>query len=469
MVSGVKQKLCIKLDSVVDYSFKDNLNNKYYNKNEIDTRVSSFSHLNHETDNHISQGKDVSGMLGENLFKWLKKSKYKTTEVKTKQIFSLTVLLFLKKIFTFTWLKTIFSKNSIEAKIKIEFTRRVIGLINDLKGEKEFRDSIISFSGENTSYLNIEMLKCANIPFKITSLRKPTIFTGPLGGKYNANFLEALNANQLITLTRADIKKKLDHFAWLQFEKNYNGFISKLQKAKKNTEHEYQIPKKVLLIWVGPKPATKDVLAVADSWGKHQPDWAVKLWGNEDSEALINEMRKKFPKVGKTWDAAVKYAEKADIIRYCILYKEGGIYTDTDLPCFGKVDDIHCYADFCAGIEQNDHSEGILYTGNALIAAKPGHPIIEGCLKNLKPRKKGEKDWDIIKRTGPGLLTNQIYKGLFSDKRNGTQKTLLLPPAYFYPLHSGSHKRALGGQSVNDCVLSWSKGLHLWNVSWQGN
>ena len=300
---------------------------------------------------------------------------------------------------------------------------------------------------------------------KNTGYDEKNLFKAPLGGIFNSNYYEALNCNQDSVQTKESIQKKGDSKEWFQMEANYNAFFERLKKGENNEEHQYKIPKEVHCIWIGNKPPSEDTLKVKESWEKHHPGWKVKLWQNDEAEALIKEMREIFPKVGETWDKAVKFAEKADVLRYCILWKFGGVYSDTDLPCYGKVDDIHCYSDFYASIEQNDHA--VIYVGNALIGSKAKHPIIEDCLNNLKPRKEGEDNWAIIGRTGPGLLTDAVYKGLNKDIKDKTNDTLIFPPSYFYSLPSGMSPHAGNNKNFAPAtVRPWTKGLHLWNLSW---
>lgn len=296
-------------------------------------------------------------------------------------------------------------------------------------------------------------------------LSQSHLFAGPLGGIYTDNFYEALNAGQPIQIHQYDIAKRSAE--WSQVRSNYEDFCCKLKANKTSPNYTYIIPKQIHLVWVGPSKPTADVMKVKDSWAQHHPEWQVNLWGNEEVEEIINEYGQMFPAVKEAWNKAEKWAEKADIARYCILHKVGGIYADSDLPCYGKVDDLHCYADFYVAMEQNDHGSNIIYTGNALIGSKPGHGVLEYCLQNMKPKAACEDAWAIIGRTGPGLLTDAVYKELRKDIRCKTHETLVLPPSYFYPLHSGLKEVARNNPDIVDNSLQpWSKGVHLWNLSW---
>jgi len=315
--------------------------------------------------------------------------------------------------------------------------------------------------------LHTRVSKIYGIDIEKIKNKPASLFTGPLGGIYNREFLNALSAGQPMELTEYDFNARADADEWNQVRDNYNAFLNRMDNK---TLVDIPIEKTIHLIWIGPKPVPNDVLQVRKSWEKHhsQADgWTVKLWGNQEVENIIAKKRGQYPSVGSAWDAADKWAEKADIARYCILEEEGGLYTDTDLPCYGKVDELHAYSDFYVGLEQNDHPDDLLYVCNALIGARKGHPIIADCLKNLKPRQRFEANWAIIGRTGPGLVTDQIYKHLREDIANQTHRTLVMPPAYFYPLPFGSREMAKNVPGYGEKqVLPYSKGLHLWNLSW---
>lgn len=446
------------LSDSINYYITEKKGSRLLSKAKIDHKVNKFPNVKDASGTTITCAAQFDGIVGQNFFKWIDGA-----------------------------------QNAQDIKAPY-FTSRVVGFIKDLSAAYQAKSLKVTFSGKNIQYLDVPTLVKAGIKFKVdgsasispvTSTQKVTrslpngVFTGPLGGIYNRNYLEAMNAGQPNKiLTEKDIEAKGDRDRWFQMEYNYNAFCNRLLAAKATNQHQYQIPEKAHLIWLGSQPG-KDVLEVKESWKKHHPGWEVKLWNDADAEALIEEVSKEFPSIKTVWDAAIQnahknsvYAEKADILRLCILWKHGGVYVDADLPCFGKVDDLHCYSNFYIAMEQNDHA--VIYTGNALIGAQAGHSIIRRAIENLKPRKKDEDTKDLLGRTGPGLLTDQAYYFLEQDEKNGTTNTLVLPPSYFYPYHSGLNWILTSGKVhdefkrkiAKDSVTPWSKGLHLWNMSW---
>jgi mannosyltransferase OCH1-like enzyme len=94
------------------------------------------------------------------------------------------------------------------------------------------------------------------------------------------------------------------------------------------------IPKIIHQIWFG------DQLKRPVNWMKtfsiKNPDWKYMLWTEENLPKLSNQDKFDYIlKYGKTND---NYAKLADIARYEILYRYGGIYLDADSECLRSLD-----------------------------------------------------------------------------------------------------------------------------------
>lgn len=79
------------------------------------------------------------------------------------------------------------------------------------------------------------------------------------------------------------------------------------------------------------------------------------------------------------FNSLIPGAYKADLFRYCYMYKNGGVYTDIDNICmcnlknFIKKDDIF--------ISVKDRPAGAIY--NAFIASTPNNPVFKNCIDNI--------------------------------------------------------------------------------------
>lgn len=109
---------------------------------------------------------------------------------------------------------------------------------------------------------------------------------------------------------------------------------------------------------------------------------------------------------------------KADLWRYCILYKYGGIYSDIDTECLKPIRDwgLEKKNKIILGMENNIHF--CQWT----IVSSPKHPILKNVIKMInKEVSKGIDTTDehfVHKYTGPGIWTKSIMKtlGLSGDE-----------------------------------------------------
>ena len=83
-----------------------------------------------------------------------------------------------------------------------------------------------------------------------------------------------------------------------------------------------KIPKIFHIIWIGPNPYPFG--EYKESWLKHNPHWELKYWNNDNLPDLYNQ---------KIFDLIPSWAGKADILRYELLYRYGGLYSDADSYC----------------------------------------------------------------------------------------------------------------------------------------
>jgi mannosyltransferase OCH1-like enzyme len=92
------------------------------------------------------------------------------------------------------------------------------------------------------------------------------------------------------------------------------------------------IPKTLHIIWVGDDGQRPD--NCIQTWARHNPGWQIKLWGNDD---LVER-----PWINAAHMQAMLGHELngvADMMRWEILYAEGGFVVDADSICLRPLDD----------------------------------------------------------------------------------------------------------------------------------
>ena len=109
-----------------------------------------------------------------------------------------------------------------------------------------------------------------------------------------------------------------------------------------------------------------------------------------------------------TYDLIIPYAIKIDLWRYCVLYKNGGVYLDVKYSCINNFK-FYYLSDkeyFCKDLD-SPHSQGGIY--NALIICKPNNDImlksINKVVENVRNKYYGKT---ALHPTGP-LMIKQFF------------------------------------------------------------
>lgn len=161
------------------------------------------------------------------------------------------------------------------------------------------------------------------------------------------------------------------------------------------------------------------------------PNFTIRYYSDKDSREFIKNNFNK--DIINAYDKLIPGAYKADLFRYCILYKNGGVYSDLthqilkplkDFIDFEKdklylVDDLEHYK-----INGYGSSKGIQIS---FIASRPGNDIflkaIQRIVKNVNEEYYG---YNPLYPTGPVLFYNLLkdYKGEYKIglKETGTNK-----------------------------------------------
>jgi len=252
---------------------------------------------------------------------------------------------------------------------------------------------------------------------------------------------------------------EIRHFFRELFEKN-----NLSSERKKNSSSG--VPKVIHQIWLGGQ-LPKKYKMLQETWRHNHPDWEYRLWTDKDIEDfdLYNK---------ELFDKGINFGEKANILRYEILYRFGGLYVDTDFECLKPFDVLNENYEFYCGLGP---CSGALYINNALIASVPGHPILEYCIKNMKKNLFLWKDKlnSIPKglrnsvRCGPSYFTKSFLKIL--KKHEGTaiyDNVIAFPTTYFYPISVQHCQRGIKLEELikqlSDHIESF--GVHYWEGTW---
>lgn len=93
------------------------------------------------------------------------------------------------------------------------------------------------------------------------------------------------------------------------------------------------IPKIIHYCWFGRGPMPELAIKCIESWHRYMPDYAYKLWNEENFDVNSNLY------VKEAYETR-RFAFVTDYVRLYALYTEGGIYMDTDVEVLKPYDDL---------------------------------------------------------------------------------------------------------------------------------
>lgn len=181
------------------------------------------------------------------------------------------------------------------------------------------------------------------------------------------------------------------------------------------------IPKKIHYCWFGRGEKPELAKKCIESWKKYLPEYEIKEW-SEDNFDLD-----KYPYVREAYDSR-KFAFVTDVVRLYALYKEGGVYMDTDVEVLKPLDSILGYK-AVSGFESNNR----IPTG--LIASEQGVKIIADLLSEYDNLHFIRKPGNFDLTTNVTRITNYLlnYGLTLNNKFQTVQEFTLLPWDYLCP------------------------------------
>ena len=180
-------------------------------------------------------------------------------------------------------------------------------------------------------------------------------------------------------------------------------FIKKLFIQKKNKKRV--IPMHIVQVWHDKKEIPVSVKECINLIKKQNPEFKHSLFDEKECREFI-EISNFPPEVLECYDKIKPHALKADLWRYCYMYKNGGIYLDSKYYCINgfKFTLLTDKEYFCTDILQS--LRGIY---NAILICKPKNKIMYKCInqvvENVKNNYYGSSG---LCATGP-LMISQFF------------------------------------------------------------
>jgi mannosyltransferase OCH1-like enzyme len=202
---------------------------------------------------------------------------------------------------------------------------------------------------------------------------------------------------------------------------------------------------------------------IPESWRPFQqrvrelhPDWTYRLWTDEDNLAFV---KAEMPDFVDVFTALPKNIMRADVIRYVLMYKLGGLYLDLDYEMLKPFDGLAAY-DCVLALENEGAFGPESRVGNAFFASAPGHPFFKAVLDELRERPPiGNPDVEVLTATGPHFISRVLQQRCPDPS---TMNTLVAPVAWFNPRipRTARQHRAIVRQGV-------AYGIHHCHGTWR--
>ena len=165
------------------------------------------------------------------------------------------------------------------------------------------------------------------------------------------------------------------------------------------------VPRVVHQIWIGGRPLPERFQASPRAWRELHPEWTHRLWSDAEVEGLLRERYPALEAAYRSYDIA----QRADLARYAILHRHGGIYCDLDVIPVRSFEPLLGHALVLPETEP-------LGLSNDLVLARPGHPFLEELLEGLPA---AVRRWDrpfvphhfrVLLGSGPLYLTLSLRR-----------------------------------------------------------
>ena len=178
------------------------------------------------------------------------------------------------------------------------------------------------------------------------------------------------------------------------------------------------IPKIIHIIWVGDESKRPD--NCIETWRQHNIGWQFKIWGNADLAAGNWINWRHMGEISK-----YELNGLADLMRWEILYNEGGVVVDADSVCVRSLDDHLLECDAFACWENEIVRPGLIAAG--YVGAHSGNEFIGQIINDIFSEMSvtNEMAW---KTVGPQRLTD-------SYRKYNYQSLKIYPSHYFIPKH----------------------------------
>ena len=196
-------------------------------------------------------------------------------------------------------------------------------------------------------------------------------------------------------------------------------------------QYNIQIPKNMIQIWIGPY---QPPIQWMNTWKQNHQNWEYRIFDN----AELSATNFKNQKLIDEYIRQKQYAGAADLIRYELLYNEGGFIPEADSICYYNTNELFDQEkQYCYTVYENEELRRDYVS--PIYACNPGNKFLETIVNTLNKLNVGDLGVP-FRTTGNAFLAEMI------QEHNPEIK--IFPSHYFIPQHFSSNKRYTGPDKV---------------------
>lgn len=211
------------------------------------------------------------------------------------------------------------------------------------------------------------------------------------------------------------------------------------------------IPKIIHLCWFGDSTYPVEVKVCLDTWKRILPDYEIRLWDYATAQSIgsnyINEAL-----------SVKKWAFAADAVRFYAVYKEGGIYMDSDIFLYKRFDELipkHGFATFNECTKTGQKEFGLQA---AFFMGEKGNSFCKELFDDYNSRHFIKEDGSFDQTISPYIMSRIAKpKGFVcEDREQHLGEDIIIYPTYHLSpsRHYNHHTEAFG---VHYIYGNWRK------------
>ncbi len=185
-----------------------------------------------------------------------------------------------------------------------------------------------------------------------------------------------------------------------------------------------------------------------------------RLWTDMDNREFIAAKCAWFLPI---YDAYRHAIERADAVRYFILYTYGGVYIDLDMECLRPIEQLLENADVFLSVEAGPNITDQVIS-NAFMACPAGHPFFLNIINNLGNNTRDDITFaDVFNITGPDMVS-RMYLRHSEDYRFNIISLDDICPAGVLNQHPGYQSRTLQQIRQDKSLTLIHHNTESWNI-----